>query len=371
VHLPFEVPPILAVGAELKNTFCLARGPYAFLSHHIGDLENYETLRSFEDGIAHFETLFRALPGALAFDLHPDYLATRYARSRAEREGIPAIGVQHHHAHIAACMAEHSLGPGEQVIGVAFDGTGFGTDRSIWGGEFLVAGYTGYDRPYHLDYVCLPGGDAAIRKPARIALAHLLAAGVRLDDLPPVNALTAAEKAAVEHQARTGLNSPPTSSMGRLFDAVASIVGVRHEVNYEGQAAIELEAIVEPDEDGAYEFEIGEGVVRAAPVIREAAEDVHAGISASRIAARFHNAVADMILEVCSRIRQERGLAVVALSGGVFQNVTLLGRAVRRLEDAGFRVLTHRRVPPNDGGVALGQAVVAAQALLAGREPSG
>jgi hydrogenase maturation protein HypF len=257
------------------------------------------------------------------------------------------------------------------VIGVAFDGTGLGADEAIWGGEFLVSGYAGYERPYHLDYVPLPGGDAAIRKPARIALAHLLAAGIAPGDLPPVRALTPAEKAAVEHQAQSGLNSPRTSSMGRLFDAVASIAGVRHEVSYEGQAAIELEAIADPEEGGAYEFEIGEGVVLAAPVIRGAADDVHAGISASRIAARFHNAVADMIVEVCNRIREERGLEVVALSGGVFQNVTLLGRVVPRLEGAGFRVLTHRRVPPNDGGVSLGQAVVAADALLAGRAPSG
>jgi hydrogenase maturation protein HypF len=371
VHLPFEVPPILAVGAQLKNTFCLARGPYAFLSHHIGDLENYETLRSFEDGIAHFEGIFRARPEALALDFHPDYLSTRYARGRAERVGIPWFGVQHHHAHIAACMAEHSLGAGDQVIGVAFDGTGLGDDGAIWGGEFLVAGYAGYERPYHLEYVRLPGGDAAILRPARVALAHLLAAEIALGDLPPMRALTSAEKAAVEHQVRTGLNAPPTSSMGRLFDAVASIAGVRHEVNYEGQAAMELEAIADPDEDGAYEFEVDEAVARAGPVIRRAAEDVHAGTPASRIAARFHNAVADMILEVCKRIRRERGLEVVALSGGVFQNVTLLARALPRLEGAGFRVLTHRRVPPNDGGLALGQAVVAAQTLLTGAAPSG
>jgi hydrogenase maturation protein HypF len=370
VHLPFDVPPILAVGAELKNTFCVARGPYAFLSHHIGDLENYETLRSFEDGIAHFEGIFRARPEALACDLHPDYLSTHYARDRAGREGIPAFGVQHHHAHIAACMAEHTLGQGDRVIGVAFDGTGLGADDAIWGGEFLVAGYAGYERPYHLDYVPLPGGEAAIRKPARIAMAHLLAAGIAPVDLPPARALTPAERAVVEHQARTGLNSPRTSSMGRLFDAVASIAGVRHEVNYEGQAAIELEAIVDPEEGGAYGFEIGESVVLAAPVIRRAAEDVLAGVSASRIAARFHNAIGDMIIEVCDRIREACGLELVALSGGVFQNVTLLGRAVTRLEGAGFRVLTHRRVPPNDGGVSLGQAVVAAHAFLAGRAPS-
>lgn len=368
VHLVFEAPVVLAAGAELKNTFCLTRGPYAFLSHHIGDLENYETLRSFEEGIEHFERLFRARPEAIAHDLHPDYLATRYARERAEREGIAAVGVQHHHAHIAACMAEHGLSADERVIGVAFDGTGLGSDGAIWGGEILVAGYLDFERAYHLDYVALPGGDAAIRKPARSAMAHLLAAGVALDDgMPPVRAMMAVERAAVEHQVRAGLNSPPTSSMGRLFDAVASIAGVRHEVNYEGQAAIELEAIAHREETAAYRFDVGQDVICAAPVIRGVAEDVRKGLAAPRIAARFHNGVADMVAEVCGCVREASGLQTVALSGGVFQNVTLLESAMSRLEAAGFRVLTHRLVPPNDGGLALGQAAVAAQRILAGR----
>ena len=361
VHLSFDAPPILAVGAELKNAFCLTRERYAFLSHHIGDLENYETLQSFEAGIAHLEGLFRIRPEAIAHDLHPDYLATRYAQRRSQEGSLVAIGVQHHHAHIAACMAEHSDEPGARVIGVAFDGTGYGTDGAIWGGEFLLAGYRDFERLFHLDYVRLPGGDAATRKPARAALAHLLAAGVNLEDgMAPLRALSGAEKAAVEHQARTGLNAPPTSSMGRLFDAVASIAGVRHEVNYEGQAAIELEAIADPGEESAYRFELGDGVVSAAPVIREIVEDVRAGVTAESVSAKFHNAAAEMIAEVCGRIREEHGLPVVALSGGVFQNLTLLAKAAERLEGAGFEVRTHRLVPPNDGGISLGQAAIAA-----------
>jgi hydrogenase maturation protein HypF len=362
IHLAFAAPPLLAVGAELKNTFCLTRGGYAFLSHHIGDLENIETLESFEAGVGHFEGLFRVQPQALAYDLHPDYLATRYARARAEREGIMSFGVQHHHAHIAACLAEHGLEPGVQVIGVAFDGTGYGTDGAIWGGEFLVAGYREFERAFHLAYVPLPGGDAAIRKPARAALAHLVAAGVALDeDLPPVEALPPAERAAAEHQIRTGLNAPPTSSMGRLFDAVASIAGVRHVVNYEGQAAIELEAIADATDVSSYAFEVQGGLVNAAPVIRRVVDDVMRHRNRATISARFHNAVANMIAEVCGRIRETHRLQTVALSGGVFQNMTVLGKTVDLLDAAGFDVLTPHRVPPNDGGISLGQAAIAAQ----------
>lgn len=362
IHLAFAAPPLLAVGAELKNTFCLTRGGYAFLSHHIGDLENLETLESFEAGIVHFEGLFRVQPQVLAYDLHPDYMATRYARTRAEREGLMSFGVQHHHAHIAACFAEHGLEPGVRAIGVALDGTGYGTDGAIWGGEFLVAGYREFERAFHLAYVPLPGGDAAIRKPSRAALAHLVAAGVALDDdLPPVEALQPAERAAAEHQIRTGLNAPPTSSMGRLFDAVASIAGVRQEVNYEGQAAIELEAIADPTDVSSYAFEVQDGLVNAAPVIRRVVDDVKRHRNRATISARFHNAVAKMIAEVCGRIRETHGLQMVALSGGVFQNMTVLGKTVDLLEGAGFEVLTPRRVPPNDGGISLGQAAIAAQ----------
>ena len=361
VRLPFSVPCALAVGGELKNTFCVARDRYAFLSHHVGDMENLETLQSFEAGVAHFESLFRVKPEIIAYDLHPDYLASRYALARAGREGIPAIGVQHHHAHVAACLAENGDPGDAPVIGVAFDGAGYGSDGAIWGGEFLIADYAGFERAAHLAYAPLPGGDAGTRKPARVALAHLFAAGVPLDrDLPPLAALSPAERRICERQIVTGLNSPPTSSMGRLFDAVASIIGVRQEVNYEGQAAIELEAISDHAETGAYAFDAAEsGEVSPHGVIRAAVEDYRAGVPQSIVAARFHNAVALMIRDACLRLREQRGLNRVALSGGVFQNVTLLGKTLSLLRGAGFETLTHRLAPPNDGGIALGQAMVA------------
>jgi hydrogenase maturation protein HypF len=352
---------MLATGGELKNTFCVTRAQYAFLSHHIGDLENLETLQSFESGVAHFESLFRIKPEIIAYDLHPDYLATRYARARAEREGLPALGVQHHHAHIAACLAENGYAGGQSVIGVAFDGAGYGTDGAIWGGEFLIADYAGFERAAHLAYVPLPGGDAGTRKPARVALAQLVAAGIPLEGgLPPIAALSPVERRIVEKQIATGFNSPLTSSMGRLFDAVASIIGLRQAVNYEGQAAIELEALADPGEAGAYTFEIESDSISPHPLICAVVADVRAGVSPSVIAARFHNGVAAMIHGVCSRLREQRGLNQVALSGGVFQNITLLRTTLTLLRGAGFEVFTHRLIPPNDGGIALGQAVIAA-----------
>ncbi|HTP07778.1 MAG TPA: carbamoyltransferase HypF, partial [Anaerolineae bacterium] len=246
VKLPFHVPTILASGAELKNTFCVTRDGYAFLSHHIGDLENFETLKSFEDDIAHFEQLFRIKPEIIAYDLHPNYLATRYALERADRDGLKSIGVQHHHAHIAACLAENGWHGDQPVIGVAFDGTGYGTDGAIWGGEFLIADYGGFERTAHLDYMPLPGGDAATRHPYRSALSYLHQAGVSWDsDLAPVKAANSIEQAAIRKQIEAGINAFPTSSMGRLFDAVASICDVRQNVNYEGQAAIEFEALAD------------------------------------------------------------------------------------------------------------------------------
>ncbi|MEK7276309.1 MAG: carbamoyltransferase HypF, partial [Chloroflexota bacterium] len=274
------------------------------------------------------------------------------------------IPVQHHHAHIAACLAENGLDGGAPVIGVAFDGTGYGTDGAIWGGEFLIADYAGFERAAHLAYAPLPGGDAATRKPARTALSYLRAAGLSFDsDLPPVAALSLAERRVIEAQLRAGLNAPPTSSMGRLFDAVASIIGLRQEVNYEGQAAIELEAVCDPEEKGHYVFDIGPDSILTHAVIRSVVNDVRAGRSSSSIAARFHNGVANMIRDVCLQLRERRGLNQAALSGGVFQNVTLLGKTLSLLRDAGFEVFTHRLVPPNDGGIALGQAVVAAHRI--------
>ena len=365
LNLAWEGPSILATGPELKNAFCLTKGTYAFLSHHIGDMENYETLQSFEDGIVHFERLFRVSPQAIAYDLHPDYLATRYAIERAERDDLPAIRIQHHHAHIAACMAEHDLPADQSVIGVAFDGTGYGEDRAIWGGEVLISTYRQYERFAHLDYMRMPGGDAAVRKPWRLALAWLHTAGLPWsDDLPPVKAATKEEKRVVARQLETGLNSPQTSSMGRLFDAVSALIGLRQEVSYEAQAAIELESQADQDETGAYQFGLYEGLLDPAPVIRSIVSDLSDGVSAQVIAARFHNGVAQAVLEVCNSARAKYGLDRVVLSGGVWQNMLLMRRTVDLLRGDGFETLIHREVPANDGGLALGQAAIAAHKIM-------
>jgi len=279
--------------------------------------------------------------------------------------------VQHHHAHVAACMAEHNLPAGATVIGVAFDGTGYGDDGAIWGGEFLVGGYGGYERAAHLAYTLLPGGDRAVREPWRVALAALHAAGLPWDDdLPPLRHARAANPdlpAILRRQIETRLNSPPTSSMGRLFDAAAALAGVRQTVTYEAQAAIEFEALVERDETDAYPFDYANGIIDPAPLWAALLDDRRAGLPAGRVAARFHNGVARMTADVCRALRETHGLNDVVLCGGVWQNVTLLRRTLVLLAADGFTVYTHRLVPPNDGGLALGQAAVAACQLFAGR----
>ncbi len=434
---PIAVPtrfgrPVLACGAELKNTFCLAKGDHAFISHHIGDLENAETLQSFTEGIEHFRRLFDITPEVIAHDLHPEYLSTKYALDLAE-SGIagvgrvepaaaePAVdgaaswwpwdvdlaeeaaggaesagpgsagggaagtvggtagtggeirlvGVQHHHAHIASCLADN--GEDGPVIGVAFDGTGFGTDGTIWGGEFLIAGLTGFERGGHLAPVPMPGGAAAIRQPWRMAAAYL-------DDAYPGGAPDGLDVARrnqrhwspVITMARRGINSPVTSSAGRLFDAVAAILGVRDEINYEGQAAVELEQLADPAERGAYDAGAdgtaeGPLVIAGRDLVRAVVDDLAAGTSRNVIAARFHNGVAALITQACLGLRERHGLSDVALSGGVFQNLLLLHAAVAQLEEHGFRVLVHSRVPCNDGGISLGQAVIAAATIGPGR----
>ncbi|MEA3337866.1 MAG: carbamoyltransferase HypF [Chloroflexota bacterium] len=364
VKLPLQIPPTLAVGGELKSTFCLARDDFAFMSQHIGDMENLETLQAFERAAAHFQEIFRCAPERVVADMHPGYLSTRWAERNAGSARL--LKVQHHHAHVAAVMAEHGLDGSRPVIGFSFDGTGYGPDGAIWGGEVLVADYSRFRRVAHLQYVPLAGGDSAIKRPYRVALAHLWAAGEPWDaDLPSVAACPQSEQTVLRRQLERGLNTVPTSSMGRLFDAVASLAGVRQVVTYEAQAAIELEAMAAEGVEETYGFDVPSVVyygdpaaINASPVIRAVVADVRAGEAPAVIAARFHNAVADLIDRLARQLREQTGMECVVLSGGVFQNVTLLALAVDRLDQAGFQVLTHRLVPPNDGGLALGQAII-------------
>ena len=366
VRMPWRVEPVLAVGAELKNTFCVTNGNYGFMSHHVGDLENYETLKSLEAGISHFERLFRVTPRALAHDLHPDYLSTRYALRRAASDHLEAVAVQHHHAHIAACMAEHGMDGATRVIGVAFDGTGYGADHAIWGGEFLLADYTDFERPLHLRYFPLPGGDAAIKHPARVALALLWSLGLEWDeDIAPTKEFTASELDVLRTQLEHRLNTPLTSSVGRLFDAAASLAGVRQRVNYEAQAAMEFEALAAPGEAGAYPYEINSEGIDSGPSVQAMLADIRAGAPAPIVSARFHNGTASMVAAAVLRLRAVSGLENVALSGGVWQNITLLRRTLSLLREQGFQVYIHREVPTNDGGLSLGQAAIAASRLRA------
>jgi hydrogenase maturation protein HypF len=361
-------PSVLACGAELKNTFCLAKGARASVGHHIGDLHNYETLRSFTEGVAHFERLFAVEPAVVAHDLHPDYLSTRYA---LEREGVETVGVQHHHAHLAACLAEH--GVTGDAVGAIYDGTGFGADRTVWGGEILAGGIAGYERAGLLFPVRLPGGDAAARQPWRMACAWLVAA-LEVDEPPIPRALgdsvTAGDWQAATRLCATGVNSPLTTSAGRLFDAVAAICGIRARVTYEGQAAAELEGITDPAERSAYPMplidardgaEPGAGtIIDPRETVRALAADVAAGAEPAMAGARFHSALAGATAEACAREAERRGLTAAVLSGGVFQNRLLVERTAERLRRAGLRVLVPARLPPNDGGIAYGQAAIAA-----------
>ena len=375
IHIPWKLPPILATGAELKNTFCLTADKYAFLSHHIGDMENYETLQSYEDGLDHFQRLFRIDPEVIACDKHPNYLSTRLAMDLANKKKLPLVEVQHHHAHIAACMAEHQFREGEKVIGVAFDGTGYGDDGAIWGGEFLLASYHNYERMYHLEYMPLPGGDASIRKPARISFAYLWKLGYKWEPvLPCYEEICVQEQLALHSQLEHSINSPLNSSVGRLFDAVSALLGVRPVINYEAQAAIELEALCEESETGVYPFElipINASSSQKYPVqidlslfLGQIIEDIYHEISKPKISSRFHNSIANMVRIVCLAIRDLSGVNTVALSGGVWQNLTLLSKSVLLLEEEGFNVITHSLIPANDGGLSLGQAIVAYHSLL-------
>ena len=358
VSLPWGSPrTVLACGAELKSTFCLAKGRHAFVSHHIGDLENYETLRSFIDGIEHFRRLFDIDPQLVAHDLHPEYLSTKHALAM---DGVDLIEVQHHHAHVASCLADNGeRGP---VIGVAFDGLGMGTDGTLWGGEFLVADLEGFERAGHLEPIPMPGGTAAIVEPWRMAAAYIAEESTVEASRLGVVRRNEERWSGVTALARAGVNSPRTSSAGRLFDAVSAILGVRDSVNYEGQAAIELEQRADPDQRGHYRarLEGSEPIrVQGTDLVRAVIDDMTMGIDVGTIAGRFHDGVARSIVDVSLAIRAARGLTTVALSGGVFQNMLLLERTVTSLDAEGFRVLVHRKVPPNDGGISLGQAAIA------------
>jgi len=359
-----DLPPVLAVGAELKNAFCLTRGQYAFLSHYIGDMENYETFQSFEEGISHYERVFQIKPQAIASDLHPDYLATRYAIQRARDQNLPLVQVQHHHAHLVSCLGDNQFPAEQQAIGVILDGTGYGSDGAIWGGEFLLGNRAGFQRWMHLKYVPLPGGDAATRRVSRIALAHLWSAGLDWEaDLPPVEALCEEERTILRTQLEHRINTPLTSSMGRLFDAVAGLLGIRDRITYEGQAAIELENLADEHETGIYPFSINKDEIDPSMLWEAILADWRNGLSLAVIAGRFHNTVAQIILDAVQSIREISGVNIVALSGGVWQNSLLLKKTIPLLEKSSFEVLTHQRVPANDGGIALGQALVAADQL--------
>jgi hydrogenase maturation protein HypF len=361
VRLPFEVDPILAMGGELKNTFCLLSGHDAWMSQHIGDMGSLETLAAFERSTEQFDQMYRVHPTRVAADAHPGYQTRRWAD---ERSGRPVELVQHHHAHIAAVMAEHGMQAGERVIGFAFDGTGYGDDGAIWGGEVLTADYDSFERVAHLRYVPLPGGDTTIRKPYRAALAHLWAAGIDwAPALAPVEAAGEVECNALLRQLERNVQCVATSSMGRLFDAVSSLLGLRQRASYEAQAAIELEWIAASHLDGApnYRFGLDGDQIDVAPVLAALIDDVAHGEDIGPMAAGFHLAVARMMGDVADLIRARTGLGTVALSGGVFQNSLLVRLARGELASRNLMVLTHRFVPPNDGGLALGQAVVAAR----------
>jgi hydrogenase maturation protein HypF len=365
VPLPVAAPrPVLGCGAELKNTFCLARGDRAWVGHHIGDLRNWETLNSFREGVDHFQRLFGTEPELVAHDLHPDYLSTAYAQGR---EGVDLLAVQHHHAHLAACLAEHGE-PGP-AVGAIFDGSGYGPDGTVWGGELLVGGLASYERAGMMLPVRLPGGDAAAQEPWRMACAWLVAAlGTERPELPPRLAGEVDPRSwdGICELVATGVNSPPTTSAGRLFDAVAALCGLGARISYEGQAATELEGASALDDRDRYPI----GVIdpgAGAPLIVDPREtvlallaDLEADTPLASVGARFHAALAHATAEACTLLAARAGLGLAVLSGGVFQNRLLLERAAALLAAEGLRVLIPERLPPNDGGISYGQVAVAA-----------
>jgi hydrogenase maturation protein HypF len=360
IALPGESPAILAVGAELKNTICLTRGDRAFLSQHVGDLKNLEVYESFKQTITELQAILEVLPEKVAHDLHPDYYSTRYA---LEESGLETVAVQHHHAHLASCLAEHGLE--EPSIGVIFDGIGYGADGNVWGGEFLVGDLRRYERVGHFSYQPMPGGDLATREPWRMALSYLYSVyGEIPQHVRIFDAVAEHELKLVVQAMKRGVNAPLTSSCGRLFDAVASMLGLRQKVSFEGQAAMQLEMLADPTVSKPYPYRLTNdaGLIHfdPSPMVDAIVTDLGSNCSQAKIAGRFHLSLAAMVEEVCSQLRETTGIDQVVLSGGVFQNCLLTEMTVARLTGSGFRTLTHTLVPPNDGGLALGQAVIAA-----------
>jgi hydrogenase maturation protein HypF len=369
IRLGVAGPTVLAVGGELKAALCLVRGEEAVMSQHIGDMGSLETHDSLGRAAEHLMRLFQATPQAVACDLHPGYVSTAWARRFAEERGIPVIAIQHHEAHVAALLADHGS-PARPLIGVCFDGTGYGHDGTIQGGEFLTVIDGHFRRAAHLDSFPLPGGDASIRHPWRTAIAMLHAGGIdRADSLPPCGQATAAARKLLEQQLSQGFSCVATSSMGRLFDAVASLAGVRHSISHEAEAAMALEAIagIECDSREPYAFPIVPRIdgsplrIDWRQAVAAIVRDVNEGVEAAEISTRFHHGIAEMIASVCRRLRGETDITAVGLTGGVFQNAVLVSLALDRLRVDGFDVLLHERVPPNDGGLALGQTVIARQ----------
>ena len=371
VPLPFDAPSLLAVGGHLKNVFALARGRFAYQSQHLGDLENLTGLEFFRESLDHLTRTFEIEPKTVVHDLHPGYLSTEWAKEWAQERGLPLIAVQHHHAHTAGCMAEHGLeGP---VIGLALDGTGYGTDGRIWGGEVLIARLEGFKRFAHLDYVPMPGGEAAIKEPWRMAFAALRTAGFDLESAASLAGPTAEEARVLDRMMERGVNAPLTSSLGRLFDAVAGVVLKRRVVDYEAQAAIELEGIAvdEPDDEPGYPMKFLGGNwtarepmrISADPLWHELAEDLRTGVSKPRIAAQFHAGVAAGFVQAVVMARAATGISQVALSGGCMHNRRLARLLRVKLEAVGFEVFQHVQVSPGDGGLSYGQVAVAAAML--------
>jgi len=363
VFLQEELPPILAAGGELKNTICLTKGKHAFLSQHIGDLENLESYRFFEEAVEHLQRILEIKPQLVAYDLHPDYFATRWALAQA---GFQRVGVQHHHAHVASCMAENHLEG--RVIGFALDGTGYGTDGQIWGGEVLLSDYREFTRAAHLAYVPMPGGAASIHEPWRMAVSYLaqhFGRDLARLPIPFIAQLDPRRLEVVLRMLEQNVNSPLTSSCGRLFDAVAALAGIRQRVNYEAQAAIELEmAIGRASHDAAYPLTLVEEasgwLIDTRPLFEALVCDLQQDVPVGAVSRRFHNGLVETFARLAGLLRERTGLDRVCLSGGTFQNVYLLERLEQRLKADHFGVFTHSEVPPGDGGLSLGQALVAA-----------